>query len=101
MVAGLNVASATFLALADLLFLFTIVMLAYVIFSWVPRPPEPLVPIRLGAAAFVDPLLRPLRRVIKPIRIGGFAIDLSIIVLFIGASLGRGVLTRLASAAAF
>jgi YggT family protein len=100
MAAGLNIASATFLALADLLFLFTLVMFAYVIFSWVPRPPEPLVPIRLGATAFVDPLLRPLRRVIKPIRIGGFALDLSIIGLFIAASIGRGVLTRLAAAAA-
>jgi YggT family protein len=98
--AGLNIAAATFLALADLVFLYTLVMLAYVIFSWVPRPPEPLLPIRHGSAAVVDPLLRPLRRVIPALRIGGIALDLSIIVLFIAASLARNVLTRIAVATA-
>ncbi|MEX1178599.1 MAG: YggT family protein [Nitriliruptor sp.] len=100
MAAGYNVATATFLALSDLVFLYTLVMLAYVIFSWVPRPPEPLVPIRVGSAALVDPLLAPLRRIIPPLRLGGIALDLSIILLFIAASLSRNVLARLAAAAA-
>jgi YggT family protein len=64
-----------------------IVLVAHVIFSWVPRPPEPLVPIVLGVRQIVEPFLRPLRKVIPPLRIGGIALDLSIIVLFIAVRL--------------
>lgn len=78
--------------------MYTLVMLAYVIFSWVPRPPEPLIPIRLGSAAMVDPLLRPLRGVIPPLRLGGIALDLSIIVLFIAARVAQWALATLAGA---
>jgi YggT family protein len=69
--------------LASALQVYLIVLLGHVIFSWVPRPPEPLVPIRLGLAALVDPVLRPLRRIIPPLRLGGIALDLSIIVVFL------------------
>lgn len=75
--------------------IYTVVLLGHVIFSWIPRPPEPLLPVRAGLSALVDPLLRPLRRVIPPLRIGGIALDLSIIVLFIGARILQGVLGRL------
>jgi YggT family protein len=78
--------------------MYTLVLLAYVIFSWIPRPPEPLVPIRLGSAALVDPLLRPLRGRIPPLRLGGIALDLSIIVLFIGARVAQWLLAMLAAA---
>ena len=67
--------------------LYRIVLFAHVIFSWVPRLPEPLVPFRLGVSRLVDPLLQPLRRVIPPLRLGGVALDLSILVLFFGISL--------------
>jgi YggT family protein len=60
------------------------VLLLHVIFSWIPRPPEPIVPVVLGVRSIVEPLVAPLRRVIPPLRIGGIALDLSIIVLFIG-----------------
>jgi YggT family protein len=63
---------------------YRIVLLAHVIFSWVPRMPEPLVPFQLGVRRLVDPVLAPLRRVIPPLRLGGVALDLSIIVLFFG-----------------
>lgn len=75
--------------------IYVFVLLAHVIFSWVPRPPEPLLPIRAGVSALVDPLLRPMRRVIPPLRIGGVALDLSIIVLFIGARLLQSLLGSL------
>lgn len=75
--------------------IYVFVLLAHVIFSWVPRPPEPLRPVRAGVAALVDPLLRPLRRVIPPLRLGGIALDLSIIVLFIGARVLQAVLRSL------
>ena len=66
-----------------LLQIFLIVLLAHVIFSWVPRPPEPLMPIVLGVRRVVEPVAAPLRRLIPPLRIGGVALDLSIIILFI------------------
>ncbi len=66
---------------------YRIVLLAHVIFSWIPRLPEPLVPFQLGVRRLVDPVLAPLRRVIPPLRLGGVALDLSILVLFFGISL--------------
>ncbi|MTV26153.1 YggT family protein [Nitriliruptoraceae bacterium ZYF776] len=65
----------------------TLVLLAHVIFSWVPRPPEPLQVVVLGVRRLVEPVLRPLRRVIPPVRLGGIAFDLSIILVFIGVRL--------------
>ncbi len=70
-----------------LLNIYVFVLLLHVIFSWVPRPPEPIVPFVLGVRRLVEPLLRPLRRVIPPLRLGGVALDLSIIVLFIAVQL--------------
>lgn len=68
---------------------YVVVLLLHVIFSWVPRPPEPIMPLVRGVGALVDPLLRPLRSVIPPLRMGGggAALDLSILVLFLGVIL--------------
>lgn len=71
--------------------MFLIVLLAHVIFSWVPRPPEPLMPIVLGVRRVVEPVAAPLRRLIPPLRIGGIALDLSIIILFILVQILMGV----------
>ncbi len=71
--------------------LYTYVLILYVIFSWVPRPPDALRPFVLGVARLVEPLAAPLRRSIPPLRIGMVALDLSIIVLFIGVRLLRGI----------
>lgn len=70
-----------------LLQLYWFVLLAHVVFSWLPRTPEPLVPFQLGVRRLVDPVLAPLRKVIPPLRIGGVALDLSILVLFFGLTL--------------
>lgn len=68
---------------------YLIVLLLHVVFSWVPRPPEPIMPLVRGVSALVDPLLRPLRNLIPPLRLGGggMALDLSILVLFLGVIL--------------
>lgn len=60
------------------------VLLLHVIFSWVPRPPEPLVPFVLGVRRLVEPVVAPVRKILPPLRLGGIALDLSIIVVFIG-----------------
>jgi YggT family protein len=62
---------------------YQLVLLAYVVLSWVPRPPEPLFPVIRVIRALVDPIIVPMRRVIPPAQLGGVALDLSIIVLFV------------------
>lgn len=68
---------------------YLLVLFAYVIFSWVPRPPEPLLPVVRVVGAMVDPLVRPLRRIIPPVNIGGVSLSLGIIVLFFAVILLR------------
>ncbi|MFA9428923.1 YggT family protein [Egicoccus sp. AB-alg2] len=67
-----------------LLQIYLVVLLAHVIFSWVPRPPEPIMPFVLGVRRLVEPVAAPIRRVIPPLRLGNVGLDLSIIILFIG-----------------
>jgi len=74
-----------------LLGLYFYVLLAHVIFSWVPRPPEPIMPFVIGVRRLVEPVAAPIRRVLPPLRIGGIALDLSILVLFFGVQILRGV----------
>jgi len=71
--------------------LYTYVLLLYVIFSWVPRPPEALRPFMIGVARLVEPVAAPLRRAIPPLRIGMIALDLSIILLFLAVQVLRNV----------
>lgn len=71
--------------------LYSYVVILYVIFSWVPRPPEALRPFMIGVARLVEPVVAPLRRVIPPLRLGMVALDLSVIVLLIGLGLVRSI----------
>ena len=65
-----------------LLQLYLLVLLAHVVFSWVPRPPEPLLPVVRGVRALTEPILAPLRRLVPPVRLGGAALDVSILIVF-------------------
>lgn len=67
-----------------LLQIYWFVLLLHVIFSWVPRPPEPIMPFVVGVRRMVEPLAAPMRRILPPLRLGGIALDLSILVLFFG-----------------
>lgn len=69
-------------AICLLLYLYTFVLIAHVVFSWVPRPPEPIMPLVRGVRALVEPVAGPIRRAIPPARIGGIGLDLSIIIVF-------------------
>jgi YggT family protein len=75
-----------------LLQIYCFVLLLHVIFSWVPRPPEPIVPFVLGVRRLVEPVAAPLRRVIPPLRLGGVGLDLSILVLFFGVIILRSII---------
>lgn len=78
--------------ISGLLQLYIFVLIAYVVLSYVPRPPEPLLPAVRGVRAIVDPVLQPLRSRIPPLRLGGVALDISIILLFIVVQILAGVL---------
>jgi len=76
---------------STLLQLYWYVLVLYVIFSWVPRPPDALRPFVLGVGRLVEPLAAPLRRTIPPLRIGMVALDLSILVLLIATVVLRNL----------
>jgi YggT family protein len=80
-----------------LLNIYWFILLAHVIFSWVPRPPEPLLPFVRGVRRLVEPAAAPLRRVIPGVPLGGSGVrlDLSILVLFFGVLLLQGVICPL------
>lgn len=73
---------------------FYIILIVRVIFSWIPRPPGPLLPVANAAAAATDWAILPLRNVIPPVRLGAVALDLSILVLFFGVSILRSLVCR-------
>jgi YggT family protein len=81
--------------ISTLLGLYFWVLLAHVIFSWVPRPPEPIMPFVIGVRRLVEPVAAPIRRVLPPVRIGGIALDLSILVLFFGVRILQSVFGRM------
>lgn len=65
-----------------LLSAFVLLLLVYVVFSWIPRPPEPILPLVRGIDRIMTPLLEPIRRMLPPLRLGGIGLDLSVIVVF-------------------
>ena len=67
------------------------VLLGYVILSYVPRPPEPILPLVRGIRALVDPVLVPLRRVVPALPLGSVRLDLSIIIVFVVLNILAGV----------
>jgi YggT family protein len=73
---------------------FYVALIVRVIFSWIPRPPEPLMPVANAARLATDWAAEPLRRAIPPARMGGVALDLSILVLFFGVSILQGLICR-------
>ena len=46
-----------------------------------------------GVTAVTEPILAPVRRVIPPLRVGGFAIDLAFIVVFFAIALLRSLIS--------
>lgn len=67
-------------------------LLAYVILSWVPRPPEPFEGLVRLVRGAVDPVVTPIRRFLPPLQLGGVALDLSVLVLFFGIVLLQSVI---------
>ncbi len=71
-------------ALCTLLSIYAIILLVRVLSSWFPRPYHG--PLRIAFDLLYDvtePLMRPLRKIIPPMRMGMVGLDLSPIILFI------------------
>lgn len=64
--------------------LFYIALIVRVVFSWIPRPPDPLLGLERAARLVTDWAVAPIRERIPPLRTGAVALDMSIIVLFFG-----------------
>lgn len=73
--------------IAQLLDLYALGLLVYVILSWIKNPGAIKVSNWLGH--FYLPLLKPLRSVFKPVVFGSTALDLSPIILFLAIALVR------------
>jgi len=68
----------------DLIYLYMIILIARALLSWFPmHAGSPLVPVVRALDRLTEPVLYPIRRVLPPLRAGGMAIDLSIIVAII------------------
>lgn len=80
-----------------LLNLVTFALIAWIILSYVVnfgRLPwgHPVRRVYDALSRGVDPVLRPIRRVLPPLRTGGIALDLSPLVLFVGIMILRSLL---------
>ncbi len=74
--------------IGDLLYVFLLVLLAYSILSWLTYSgrmgyDSPVIKIQAALARICEPVLRPVRRIIPPVRVGGVGLDLSVLVVFL------------------
>ena len=71
--------------------LYWIVVIARIIMEWIPVSfDHPLARVRAALRSATEPVLRPLRAMIPPVRVGGMGLDLSPIILLIGLSILTG-----------
>jgi YggT family protein len=71
-------------AIARLLIIYSYIIFVRLILSWFPNPPDSLRPVYAFLHAITDPVLRLVRPLIPPIRMGMMALDLSPILVFVG-----------------
>jgi YggT family protein len=78
---------------ADLVELYIIIVFARVLLSWFPiTPGTGLARVARVLIGATDPLLRPIRRVVPPLRLGSAGIDLAPLILLIGLEIIHGFL---------
>lgn len=63
--------------------LYVVVLIVRIVLTWVPNLPEPIQPLARLVRLVTDPVLRPFRGLIPSIQLGGAALDLSPILLFL------------------
>ncbi len=84
--AAVFAASAAVRSLVNALFqLYVVVLVARALISWFPvHAGSPLIGVIRFLDRLTEPVLAPIRRLLPPVRAGGMAIDLSIIVAIVG-----------------
>jgi YggT family protein len=72
-------------------------ILAWILIGWFPRYPSnpALQAVYDAVKRIVDPIMLPIRSRIPPLRLGGFALDLSPIIALIGLSIASSLLTTI------
>jgi YggT family protein len=76
----------------DLLQVYLVVLLVRILLTWVPVNPWSRLAKVIGwLGVITDPLLRPLRRIIPPLRLGGMLLDLSPIILIFAVEVLIGI----------
>jgi YggT family protein len=74
--------------LAALVELYVVLLIARALLSWFPvRPGTAFEKVIRALDAITEPVLRPVRRILPPIRAGGMGIDLSILVVVLVAQI--------------
>ncbi len=81
--------------LIGLIELYVIALIARALLSWFPTTSGTLLDRVVRFLALItEPVLRPIRRLLPPVRAGGMAIDLSVIVAIVVAQLLVVILNR-------
>ena len=78
--------------LSGIVLIYTWILIARLIISWFPNPPEWARPIYTFLYVMTEPVLRLVRPLIPPIRIGAAALDLSPIIIFVVLTILREIL---------
>lgn len=85
--------------LGTLLLLFEVVLVARMVLDWVgvlsPGGSAGLLRARRVVHRITEPVLAPARRVLPPLRIGSFSLDLAFTVVFVAVLVLRGLVTSL------
>jgi len=80
--------SGIFHVIAYLIELYVIILIVRALLSWIPaRPDSAFEKVVRALDHLTEPVLRPVRRMLPPIRAGGMGIDLSIIVVILVAEI--------------
>jgi YggT family protein len=84
--------------LLSLIQLLSLAMLAWIVLSYIVvfgRVPfdHPVRKIYDGLSKVIEPLLKPIRAVVPPVRMGGASLDLSPLILIIGLQVLAGLLS--------
>ena len=78
--------------LSTLLQIYVFILFVRLILSWFPNPPEWARPIYSFLYVMTEPLLRLVRPLIPPLRMGPTALDLSPIIIFVVLEILIGIL---------
>ena len=78
--------------LSTLLQVYIWLLIARLLLSWFPNPPDALRPVYAFLYSITEPVLRLVRPLIPPLRMGMTALDLSPIIVFVVLQIVYGVL---------